>query len=81
MPSELKRKCHVAIHAAAAAAGAAGAIPIPIADAVPITATQVGMIIRLGRVFDLELSQSVAKAIALSSVAIAGGRFVFANAI
>ena len=49
MPKSLEKKCHAAIHSAATAAGAAGAIPIPLSDAVPITATQITMIIEIGR--------------------------------
>jgi len=63
MPSKLKNKCHVAIHTASAAAVAAGAIPIPVADTIPICAAQVTMIVALGKIFDITVSQSVAKAI------------------
>ena len=48
MPKELKKKCQVAIHSATAAAAAAGAIPIPMSDAIPITAAQIGMVVALG---------------------------------
>lgn len=54
-------KCNLAIHTAATASGAAGAIPIPIADAVPITAAQVTMVLALGAVFDQEITESAAK--------------------
>lgn len=56
-------KCNVAIHIASAAAGAEAFIPIPGADAVPITATQITMIIALGKVFDQKVSESAAKAV------------------
>ena len=45
MPKEVERKCHIAIHTATTAAAAAGGIPIPMSDAVPITAAQIAMII------------------------------------
>ena len=77
MPEYLKNKCHAIIHSAAVGAGAAGAIPIPVADAVPITATQIGMIISLGKVFDVTLSQSVAKSIAGSMLARQLGQAAF----
>ena len=44
-------KCNAIIHTAATAAGAEAMIPIPVVDAAPITATQVGMVIALGKVF------------------------------
>lgn len=56
-------KCNVAIHTASAAAGAEAFIPIPGVDAVPITATQITMIIALGKVFDQKITESAAKAV------------------
>lgn len=64
MPKELEKKCHIAIHAATTAAAAAGAIPLPMADAVPITAAQIGMIVSLGKIFDITITQATAKSIA-----------------
>lgn len=54
-------KCNAAIHTASVASGAAGAIPIPVADAIPITAAQVTMVIALGKIFNQELTESAAK--------------------
>ena len=54
-------KCNMAIHSASIACGAVGAIPIPMADAIPITASQVGMVIALGKVFNQQISESAAK--------------------
>ena len=54
-------KCNVAIHTASVASGAAGAIPIPVADALPITGAQVLMVIALGKVFDQKITESAAK--------------------
>ena len=56
-------KVNAAIHTASVASGAAGAIPIPIADAVPITTAQVTMVLALGKIFDQELTDSAAKGI------------------
>lgn len=56
-------KCNVAIHTASVAAGAEAFIPIPGVDAVPITATQITMIIALGKIFDQKISESAAKAV------------------
>lgn len=79
MPKNLEKKCHTAIHSAATAAGAAGAIPIPMSDAVPITATQITMIIALGKVFGVSLSGSVAKSIAGVAVTQHAGRAIASN--
>ena len=64
MPKELEKKCKIAIHTATTAAAAAGAIPIPMSDAIPITAAQIGMIVSLGKIFGITLSQAAAKSIA-----------------
>ena len=71
MPKELEKKCHIAIHSATTAAAAAGAIPI--------TAAQVAMIISLGKVFGISLSQSAAKSIASVVVTQQAGHAIFAN--
>ena len=54
-------KCNIAIHSASIASAAAGAIPIPVADALPITAAQVTMVMALGKIFDAKVTESVAK--------------------
>lgn len=79
MPKNFKNKCHIVIHSASVATAAAGAIPIPMSDAIPITATQIGMIISLGKVFDIELSKTAAKSIASVTVTQQAGRAIFAN--
>ena len=58
MPKEQWNKCHAIIHGASGGAGAAGAIPLPLADTIPITGAQIGMIVSLGKVFDIEVSHS-----------------------
>lgn len=73
MPKELEKKCHIAIHTATTAAAAAGAIPIP------ITAAQIAMIISLGKIFDVVLSQSAAKSIASVTITQQAGRALYAN--
>lgn len=80
MPKELKNKCHKAIHTATIAAGASGLIPIPVADTVPISAAQVAMIVALGKVFDIPISDSVAGAIMKVGIAQTTGRAVVSGA-
>ena len=63
MPDDLKSKCAAVIHTATTAAAAAGVIPIPMADTIPITAAQITMIIGLGHIFDISLSETAAKSI------------------
>lgn len=76
MPKELEKKCHVAIHTATAAATAAGALPIPMSDAVPITAAQIAMIVALGRAFGITLSESAAKSLVSVGLTQQAGRAV-----
>lgn len=70
-------KCNLAIHSAATASGAAGAIPIPVADAVPITVAQVAMVLALGKIFEQEITESVAKGL----IGAAASTFVGRNLI
>lgn len=79
MPKELEKKCHMAIHTATVAATAAGAIPIPMSDAVPITAAQISMIVALGKIFDITLSEAAAKSIMGVGLTQQAGRAVASN--
>lgn len=81
MPKDLCDKCHAIIHTASTAAGTAGAIPLPLADALPISAVQITMIISLGKVFNLTIGRSMAEAIAGVGLATSSGRFVVSNLI
>ncbi len=74
MNEEQMEACNVAIHVAAVAAGAAGAIPIPVADAWPITGVQVTMAIALGKIFEQKLSDSMAKALVSAAATTFVGR-------
>ena len=48
-------------------------------DAIPITAAQIAMIISLGKIFDVVLSQSAAKSIAGVTITQQAGRALYAN--
>lgn len=63
MTDDQVTKCNVAIHSASAAAAAEAFIPLPGVDAIPITATQITMVLALGKVFDQKVSDSAAKGI------------------
>lgn len=81
MPKDLEKKCHIAIHAATTAAAAAGALPIPMADAIPITAAQIAMVVRLGKIFGISLSESTTKSILGVGITQSAGRTLAANLI
>ena len=76
MPKELKRKCNIIIHPATGASAVAGLIPIPMSDAIPITVAQIGMIIKIGDLFDISLSEAAAKSIAGVALTQQAGRSV-----
>lgn len=63
MTEEQKNKCHAIIHAAATAAAAVGAglAQLPCSDAAIIVPIQVAMIISLGAVFGISITESAAK--------------------
>ena len=61
MTEEQIAKCNGVIHTAALAAGGVGFIPIPVADAVPISAAQVAMVVGLGKIFGQAITDSAAK--------------------
>ena len=68
--SDHQTQCHAIIHTASASSCAVGAglAQIPGSDCVPIGAIQTTMTIALGRVFGLELTDTMARA-AMASVA------------
>ena len=69
--------CHGIIHTASVASGAAGAIPIPVADAIPISAAQVTMVVALGKLFDQKLDEGAAK----GAIAAAASTFIGRNLV
>lgn len=71
-----EKKCHAIIHAASVAAGGVGAAgaQIPVADNAVIVPIQISMIIGLGKVFNLEITKSVASGLIKSAAASFVGR-------
>lgn len=71
-------KCHAIIHSASVAAGAfgAGLAQIPFADTVPITGIQIGMIIGIAEVFNIDLAEGAAKALLVGFASSTVGRNV-----
>lgn len=59
--------------------GGSGALPIPMSDAVPITAAQIAMIAALGRAFGITLSESAAKSLVSVGLTQQAGRAVASN--
>lgn len=76
MNSEQRAACHAIIHAASVSAGAVGAglAQVPGSDNLVITPIQLAMTIALGRVFDIDLSESAASAALASTAAATVGR-------
>jgi len=72
-----RAKCHGIIHSVSVAAGGVGAglAQIPTSDTYIITPAQIGMIISLGKVFDMDITNSGAKSILTGIGASYGGRF------
>lgn len=76
IPSDMIKKCNVIIHTASVACGGVGTglAQIPCADSAVITPVQIFMIQELGRVFDLSLSEAMAKGLITSYGAAQTGR-------
>lgn len=76
MTLEQCAKCHAIIHSFSASAGAVGAglAQIPCSDNLVITPIQLAMMVSLGHVFGIDLSESPAKAALASAAAAAVGR-------
>lgn len=74
-------ECNKIIHTASAGCAAFAAIPIPVADAIPITALQVTMILGLGRVFGKEIDSAIAKTLLAAVAAPLVGRFAAKNTL
>lgn len=72
MTSDQNDKCHGIIHTASVAAAGVGAglAQLPLTDSAAILPIQIGMIVALGKVFDVELTDSAAKGLILGT---AGG--------
>lgn len=67
-------KCNGIIHTASVTSGVAGIVPISVADAIPISAAQIAMVIGLGKVFDQKIEESAAKSIIAAAASTFVGR-------
>lgn len=76
MPDDIKKKCHAIIHTAATSAAAVGTglAQIPLADNAVIAPIQITMIISLGKVFGLRVTEGVANGVIASCAATIAGR-------
>jgi uncharacterized protein (DUF697 family) len=74
-----KIKSNAIIHSASVATGAMGVIPIGPADTLMITPTQIGMIVSLGAVFNIRVSENLAKSILGGLALSVAGRTVAAT--
>lgn len=78
MTSNQKESCHVIIHAASTAAAGVGAglAQLPLSDSVVLLPIQVSMVVALGKVFDIDLTESAAKGVIFTGIAATIGRAV-----
>ena len=61
MTSEQIESCSIAIHSASVAAASEAIIPIPVVKTMPITETQISMVIELGKIFNEKITENEAK--------------------
>lgn len=66
------------IHSSSIAAAGVGAAPIPLVDALPITAIQINMIIQIGKAFDQYIAKSALMGVTQALAVTAAGRGVVA---
>ena len=78
MTDSQRNKCHAIIHSAAASAAAVGAglAQLPGSDNVALVPIEVGMVMALGKVFDIHLTESGAKAAVAGGVSTTLGRTI-----
>jgi uncharacterized protein (DUF697 family) len=71
MTNEQIVKCNIAIHSAAAAAAAVGGglAQIPGSDNVPLVAIQITMAVALGRIFDIEITDTAGRGMVMTALA------------
>lgn len=76
MTDEQQLKCHGIIHTASCAAGLAGTglAQLPVSDSALIIPIQVTMVISLGAVFGIQLSNSMAESTVTTTAATMAGR-------
>ena len=78
MTESQKENCHLIIHGASTAAAGVGAglAQLPLSDSIVLIPIQVSMVIALGKVFDVELTEAAAKGVIFTGVAATVGRAV-----
>ncbi len=76
LPPDMLKQCHAIIHSAAVACGGVGTglAQIPASDSAVITPIQLGMIVALAKVFDLDITEGAAKGLIASAGAGIAGR-------
>ena len=77
-PYKMQKACHQCIHAASIAAGGVGTglAQIPTSDNAIIVPIQIAMIIRLGSIFNIDVTESFAKSIIASAGTTYAGRTI-----
>ena len=68
------KKCSFCIHVPSALNTVTGMVPLPVVDAVPISTTQVGMVMSLAAIFGQKITKSTAKGVIQAAAATLVGR-------
>lgn len=78
IPKDMMDKCHKIIHTASTSCGAVGTgfAQLPTSDNAVIAPIQILMITALGKVFDLDITESVAKSLIASCISSIAGRTI-----
>lgn len=76
LPPDISEKCNKIIHTAAVACGGVGTglAQLPVCDSAAIVPIQIGMIVGLGAVFELHITESIAKSLLATFAASYAGR-------
>ena len=71
MTNDQNNQCHIVIHTAATAAGAVGAglAQLPGSDNVPLVAIQISMAIALGKIFNIQVSETAGRGMVMTALA------------
>jgi len=71
MTSDQTNQCHIAIHTAATTAAAVGGglAQLPGSDNIPLLAIQISMAIALGKIFGIQVSETVGRGMVMTAVA------------
>ena len=76
MSSNQIELCNIAIHSASVSAASEAIIPNPVMKTMPITATQISMVIELGKIFNEKITENEAKCLLEGSASTAADKTI-----